>query len=881
MTLSILTTKLYPPPLRADYIKRPRLVEHLTKQQMRNLTLVSAPAGFGKTTAVRDWLEGLDASLVWYQLDSSDSDPARFMMHLLAGIRQDHPDFGIGIDDLFRGQMLPSASDVFTEVINAFTEMSAHLILVLDDYHSLDSDYIDDGVRFLLEHQPAGLKLVMITREDPDIPLAKLRAGSLITEIRADQLRFTPEEIKAFLSNTMGLTLDSQTIQQLNDRTEGWIAGLQLAGLSLVGRDDVSTALSNLQGDNRYIMDYLISEVLQGLDPDLQDFLLKTSVLEQFSAPIGDYMTDRTDSHMMLKRIDSANLFLVPMDSRRQTYRYHHLFAGLLRHQLEIRYGQTVIHDLHRRASEYYHQQGDTLLAIQHLLEIDAFDRAAELLSAYRVTLLKTGEWFTMGNLVHQLPQDIVKQHADLAVAQAWFMLSSARMNELVDYLADVKDSVLSNDLSTEASILQGYVMLWQNDPKAAIAHGKRALETLDYDNDFLYSFALSNLGFAYRSNNQLDAALDVFHEIDRHFGNKHDIVHLRVTINAIANIHMMRGDLQQAYQVYETVLERYRSSKFSRRMMGLLHLGMGSILYEWNELDRAEQSVKQAFIGWDKHDIAKEVMHGHLQLAYVYQAQGRPDKSRSAMQQARDVGKVISEPVFKIYMSAHQARLDLLQGRFTAVEAWANHVPLDIENPAINDFTEYSYLTLVRWWLKDNKSQTLQQVQFILQPMMELADQFGRHALKVEASLLQAMLVQTFGERGLAVEYLITSLNAGTQFKRLYINEGDAIRDLLVLIVARDDLPTALIHHAQDILTMIPTQQSGSNSQPLIESLTDRELDVLRELAAGKSNRQIAEELYVSVGTVKTHARHIYEKLTVKNRTHAVARARELGIIE
>jgi len=881
MTLSILTTKLYPPPLRADTIRRPRLTDTLASQTMRQLTLVSAPAGFGKTTAVRDWLETQAIPLVWYQLDSSDSDPARFVSHLLAGIRDHQPDFGMGIDDLFRGQILPPADVVFTELINALVAMSTQLILVLDDYHHLDSDYINTGIRFLLDHQPPQFKLVMITREDPDFPLAKWRVQGTVTEIRAEQLRFTIDEIVAFLRDTMGLHLDRQLIRQLDERTEGWIAGLQLAGLSLVGRDDVDGAIHNLHGDNRYIMDYLTSEVLDGLDPDMQTFLLKTSILEQLSADVCDRLTGRDNSHIMLERIDTANLFLVPMDNRRQTYRYHHLFAGLLRHQLHIRFDEATIHDLHQTASTYYHEQGDRMSAIQHMLTIKDYDSAADLLSDYRVQLLQTGEWFTMGRLVRQLPQQIIHDRIDLAVAHAWEKLASAQMNDLVAYLEDINARLDDTHLSAEVAILHGYVMLWQNAPKQAIEHSQRALQTVDKDNDFLYSFTLNNLGFAYRANNQLDEALDVFREVDRRFGDRHDVVHLRVTVNAIANIHQMRGDLRQARQVYDATLERYISSGFPRRMMGLLYIGMGMIDYQRNDLDRAEQNIKQAFIGWGPNELAKEVMHGHLHLAFVYQAQGRPDKARHEMQQATDLGRQIIEQVFGMYISGYQARLDLLQGRYTAVEAWADHLQLDVENPVINDFTEYSYLTLVRWWLKDNKANTLQQVQFILQPLLELADETGRHALKAEASLLHAMLAQAFGERSIAIDYLITSLSAGTQFKRLYINEGETIRDLLTVIVARDDLPTALTQHAEDILSAIPQTTVSPESQPLVEPLTDRELDVLRELSAGKSNRQIADKLYVSVGTVKTHARHIYEKLAVNNRTHAVARARELGIIE
>ncbi len=881
MTIPVLTTKLYPPPLRDNHLQRTRLLEKLYLQNAScKLTLVSAPAGFGKTTLIRDWAHAQDRVLVWYQLDKSDSDPARFIAHLLMGIRQHASDFDLDLSDLLQGGILPPVHDIFTALINALASLDINLILVLDDYHLLESTYLNEGLSFFVEHQPPQLHLVIITREDPDLPLARLRAQGQVNEIRTAQLRFTFDEVMTFLDDRMGLSLDRQLIQHLDERTEGWIAGLQLAGLSLLGRDNISNRIQSLRGNDRYIMEYLTSEVLEGLDSDIQAFLLKTSILDQLSAPICNALLDIENSQSLLDHIDNANLFLVPMDNHREAYRYHHLFAELLRHQLEARYGVGEILALHQIASQYYQINGDMLSAIHHVLLVSDYERAADLLTDYRMTLLQTGEWFTMGRLVSQLPEALVQSRLALAVTRSWEMLASAQMNELVDYLSHITQRLDDPHLMSEVSILQGYVMLWQNKPHQAIEHSKHALENLTLDNDFLLSFAHNNLGFAYRAANQLSDALDVFREVDRRFGDRHDIVHLRVTVNAIANIHIMQGDLRQAKQVYESVLERYATSGFPQRMMGLLYIGLATIYYEWNELERAEQALIQAYAGWGKSELAKEVMHGHLHLAFVYQAQGRPDKARQEMQIARDLSKLIIEEVFSLYINAYQARLDLLQGRWTAVEAWANHLSLNVDNPQINDFTEYAYMTLARWWLKDNKSATLQQVQFILQPMLELADETERTALKAEASLLHAILAKTFGERALAIEYLITSLDAGQQFIRLYLNEADSIQDLLETIATRKDLPTAMVHHANNLLSAMPQTHAQTASTELIEPLTDRELDVLRELAEGNSNRQIAEKLYVSVGTVKTHARHIYEKLSVNNRTHAVARARELGIL-
>lgn len=881
MTLAVLSTKLFAPLLRDDHVSRPRLIHVLREGSSRKLTMVSAPAGFGKTTLVIDWLKQQPTSFVWYQLDEADSDPARFMGHLCAGIRQHIPDFGMSIEGIFQGQVMPSPEALFTELINDIMIVQQPLTLVLDDYHRIDSTYINEGIRFLLQNQPATLHLVMITREDPDLPLASMRGQGTLTEIRASHLRFTSDESRTFLKETMQLSLSKASIQRLDERTEGWIAGLQLAGLSLAGRTDQSSVINNFRGDDRYVVDYLISEVLQQQDEHIQNFLLKTSILDTLESDICDELTGRDDSHLMLETIESANLFLIPLDNRRQTYRYHHLFADLLRHQLQVQYGDDALLQLHRQASDWYHQQENAIAAIHHAIQTQDNKHVADLISHYRLKFLTTGEWYTMGQLLKQLPGDILDSRPDLMVARAWEMLSSAQMHELVAYVDKILPHLDDPHLTAETAILKGYLMLWRNEPHQAIAHSKRALDNLELSDNFLRSFALNNLGFAYRAANMLDEAAQVFDDVERLFGADHDIVHLRITVNAQANIHSMRGDLRQAKQVFERALDRYANSPFSSRMLGLLYIGLGNIAYEWNELEEAEQHYQMAFAGWSRSELAKEVMHGYMHLAFVYQAQNKPDEAQQSLQSGWDMAKVIVDHAFNVYINAYQARLNLLQERWTEVAAWAKNLPLDTDNPQLNDFTEYSYLTLARWWLKDNKSETLQKVQFLLQPMIELADETGRDALKAEALLLQALLAQALDEQSLAIEYLTQSLTTGHQFKRLYINEGEPLRSLMAVLVERKNLPTALIQQVNDLLGAFPKAESTSAADKLVEPLTDRELDVLQHLAVGKSNRQIADELFVSVGTVKTHARHIYEKLSVNNRTHAVARARNLGLLQ
>jgi len=720
-----------------------------------------------------------------------------------------------------------------------------------------------------------------MTREDPNLSLARLRGSGMLTEIRASQLRFTSDEIELFLKQTMHLSLDLESIQQLDKRTEGWIAGLQLAGLSLVGRDDVSSVIDNFRGNDRFVVDYLMTEVLHQQDQATQDFLLKTSILDTLSVATCDHLTGRKDSNLILTQIDTANLFLVPLDNHRETYRYHHLFADLLRHQLKVQYGEETAYQLHNQASNWYHDQGDALSAIHHATQIKDYDRMADLLVFYRLMFLETGEWFSLGQLMQQLPADILDSRLELVMAHAWQMLSNAQMSKLADYLDDIMPRLDTPQLRTESAIMQGYVMLWRNQPHKAIDHSQRTLENIGQANDFLHSFALNNLGFAYRAANQLTEALAIFQEVDRLFNEKQDIVHLRMTVIAIASIHMIRGDLIQAKQVYHGALERYTALGYSQRMMGLLYLGLGNIHYERNDLTLAEQYLKKSFAGWSQTELAKEVMNGHIHLTFVYQAQDKPQEAYQEMQAALDMGSVFMDEAFHIYLNAYQARLNLMQGRWTDVASWSNSLTLTIDNPVINDFTEYAYLTLVRWWLKDNTPKTLQQIPLILQPMIELADEAGRDALKAEALLLNAILAQTFDKPSLAVEYLINSLQVGNQFRRLYLNEGEAIHQLLKTIATRDDLPTALIQHVDTLLKAMPIDTIPLISPALIEPLTERELDVLEKLASGHSNRKIAEVLFVSVGTVKTHARHIYEKLSVNNRTHAVARARELGILE
>ena len=582
----ILATKLYIPPLRKNVVSRPRLIERLNEGLCRDqgfgpqLTLISAPAGFGKTTLVSAWAAGCDRRIAWLSLEEGDSDPARFLTYLVAALRTVAPDIGEGVLRVLQAAQ-PQPADIealLTALLNEITTLPDNIVLVLDDYHVIDAKAIDDGVTFFIEHLPPRLRLVIATREDPPLPLARLRARDQLTELRAADLRFTPAEAAEFLNQVMGLSLSTEDIAALEDRTEGWIAGLQLAALSMQGHQDVHGFVRAFAGDHRYIVDYLVEEVLQRQPEPVRSFLLQTAILDRLNGPLCDAVTGHAGSNVRLEALERGNFFVVPLDDRRYWYRYHHLFAEVLSaHLMAEQPDQVPI--LHRRASKWYEQNGSAADAIRHALAAEDFERAADLIELALPAMFRSRQDATALGWLRALPDELFHYRPVLSAQYGFALLGSgviegveARLRDAerwLDTMADMSerpaaspaDMVVVDEeefrrLPGSIAMHRAGLALVRGDVPETVTYARRALDLAPEDDHLLRGGATALLGLAYWTSGDLEAAHRSYAEGMAQLqlaGNISDAINGTITL---ADIRIAQGRLHEAMRTYERGLE-------------------------------------------------------------------------------------------------------------------------------------------------------------------------------------------------------------------------------------------------------------------------------------------------------------------------------------
>ncbi|MBC8450567.1 MAG: hypothetical protein H8D78_22765 [Chloroflexi bacterium] len=496
MISPLLSTKLYVPPVRPELVPRPRLIERLNAGLHRKLTLVSAPAGFGKTTLLSEWTQQSEFSVAWVSLDRDDSDPARFWAYFIAALQTVQADVGEGALAVFQSPQPPPIEAILTTLINEIATLPDPFALVLDDYHLIQAQPIHSALAFLLDHLPPQIHLVIAGRADPPLPLARLRGRGQLTELRETDLRFTLDEAATFLNQVMGLGLSAEDVAALEARTEGWIAGLQMAALSMRGRKDIPGFIAAFTGSHRYILDYLMEEVFQQQSADVQDFLLKTSILERFTAPLCDAIAEREDSHDVLLALERANLFIVPLDESRQWYRYHRLFADLLRHRLQIAGPQDLVPHLHTRASQWYEAEGFAAGAVHHALAGSDWERAATLILDVSETMLKRGELVTLLGWLQALPAEVVRVRPQLCLTYGWALILTGQLDAAESYLGQAEgaaqdDAALLGDIVSA----QAFIARIRGDDSRTIELSQRALSLLPQDDLSARSIVAVNLG--------------------------------------------------------------------------------------------------------------------------------------------------------------------------------------------------------------------------------------------------------------------------------------------------------------------------------------------------------------------------------------------------
>jgi LuxR family maltose regulon positive regulatory protein len=917
----ILATKLYIPPASPNLVLRPRLIERLNRGLHRKLTLISAPAGFGKTTLVSEWAASCSRNrseirVAWVSLEEKDSEPGRFLSYVVAAIRTVAPEIGEGVREFLQTDPQQLIEPILNVLLNDITAVSGQITLVLEDYHVIDSRSIDEAITYMIEHMPPQLRLVITTREDPQLPLPRLRARDQLTELRVSEMRFTPDEAAGFLQ-AMGLHLTAKDIATLEERTEGWIAGLQLAALamqspSMQGRQELSDFIQTFAGNHRYIMDYLIEEVLQCQPGLLRSFLLQTSILDRLYGPLCDAVTGQEDGSTQLEALQRGNFFVIPLDDKRQWYRYHHLFAEVLHtYLLEEQPDQACT--LHLRASVWYEQHGSADDAIRHALAAEDFARAAELIERVFPAMTRNRQEAILLGWLKLLPEALLcdrpvlcnlfagalMQTGVIEGVDAW-LLAAERWLSLMDAGSERPDALPPEMIVVDQEELRrlpgavamhraGQALMLGNLDET-ILYARRVLDLAPEDDFLRRGGAAALLGLAYWTRGDLDAAHRLYTDGMARLqqaGHFSDV--LGCTL-ALADMRIGQGRLRYAMRTFERGLRlsaEQGTPALVVRGTADMHVGMSELYREGNDLNTAIQHLQRSKELGEHIGLPQNPYRWCVAMARIRKVEGDLDGAFDLLNEAERLYVGDFSPNVRP-IAAVRARLWVIQGRLGEAFDWVREQGLSAEDN-LSYLHEFDHITLARLLLAQSKNdpngQSMFETRRLLERLLQAAQDGGRLASEIEILLLQALALQIQGDICSALTQLERALTLAEPegYIRLFLDEGSSMEQLLREATARRIVPG----YTSKLLGAFKEEQHRSKgasplpaTQPLVEPLSQRELEVLRLFKTELSGPEIARELVVALSTVRTHTESIYLKLDVNNRRAAVQRAAEFGLI-
>ncbi len=927
MSAPILATKLYMPVPRSRVVPRPRLIERLEAGLDGKLTLISAAAGFGKTTLVSAWIAGCGLPAAWLSLDEGDSDPARFLAYLIAAMQTVAQQVGQGALAAIQAPQQPPTEAIMTAVLNDIAALPNRFILVLDDYHAIDAQAVDQALAFLLQNQPPQMHLVIATREDPPLPLARLRARGQLTELRAADLRFTPDEAAEFLNRVMGLKLSTEDIAALESRTEGWIAGLQLAALSMQGHADTAAFVRTFTGSHRFVLDYLAEEVLQRQPEDIRSFLLQTSILDSFCAPLCNAVNEREDGKEMLDILERSNLFLISLDDQRQWYRYHNLFADVLQtHLMEAQPERAPA--LHVRASEWYDRNGLRSDAIQHALAAKDFERAAGLIElagpAIEDGSIQSATWL---GWVMTLPEALIGDRPVLNVWYAYALLGKGELEAAETRLQEVErrlepidaskgqvetpavemivvDQERFRSLPATIAVGRAYIAQALGNTPDTVQYASRALELVPAGDRYRHGQASMLLGMTHWASGDLEAADRIFADYTMKLRTAGNIPDAISTTAVLADIRLVLGRLREAIGAVEQclhfVMDQGEPIPFD---IADLHRALSALYLEQGNLEAAAHHFSKAKELGEKPGLPVLRYRLCIAQARLNKAQADLDGALAMLEEAERLYVRSPLPDF-CPISAMRARIWIAKGRLTKALEWTREQGLTPDND-LSYLHEFEHITLARLLIAHYQNErtevSIHAAMRFLDRLLQAAEEGGRIGSAIEIRVLQALAHQLQGNSTPALASLERALALAEPegYIQLFVDEGEAMAELLRRIEAKVgrhrgkeyilkllsafDEPRGIYssdsahggtkgapHHAQRAVA----------PQPLIEPLSERELEVLRLLRTELNGPEIARECMVSLSTIRTHSQHNYAKLGVNNRRAAVRRAEELDLL-
>lgn len=873
--LTLLSQKLFLPILPAKRVVRGDLLQQLDTGLTagRAVTLISAPAGYGKSVLAAEWATHTRRPVAWLSLDESDDTPLHFFAYLFAALAQVDPDIGVDIRATLMGGQLPPSSALLAELVNGLSELQTPCLCVLDDFQSIQDSTVLSVLQGLLAHPPAPFHLVLVTREDPPLPLARLRARNQLTEIRAADLRFAEADIRLFLQESMAVTLSDADLLRLAERTEGWIAGVQLAGLSLQGRADPSAFIEKLSGSHRFILSYLTEEVLKLQPPAVQGFLLQTAILSRLSGELCDAVTGQPGNGALLEELLAANLFLIPLDDEGRWYRYHHLFAELLRHQLQRTQPQ-AIPELHRRASDWYASHDRPAEAIEHSLAGEAFPTGVALIETHGWRLLNQGYARRMEGWIESLPAQWRAPSPRTNLDFAWMHLLRGQIADIPPYLDQAQaalaalelDAPAAQDLRAECLALQANLLQVQGRLAESVEVAGASLALVTADNQRVIGLASLALGAAYRQFAPYAEAVAVLQRAISAAQATDDLVTEMLAFAHLSTLSLQFGRLRFLAQIcapYRARLERRSTPPIP--VVDSVQIALGALHYWWNRLDEARQYLTQAVQTSTLSGHTSSAITTRLYLSMVAQATGNEAEAAGLVQEAVDLLAEGAPGWVALQVIVRQAELCLSQGDLEGAERFLRSTGIGPEDE-VNRRTDRAHLVWLRLMVAKDRAGAVAYARRILASAAEEE----RYGATLRSLLITAPLLDGDERARWLAQAVALAEPEGNV--RVFVDEGPEMAALLAQAGYADlaaQFPTPPPVHAPH-----PTQNE------LVEALSERELEVLMLLAAGFTYAEMAEKLVVSLNTVRFHIKAIYGKLGVNRQAHAVQRAQELGLL-